>query len=89
MPRAINDSSTLIHLCKIGHLELLREFWGELLIPPAVWREVVEEGQGRACSQELEAAAQLGWVKVVTPANAELLHLLKRELDDGEAEAIA
>jgi len=38
-----SDSSTLIHLAAIGRLPLLREFYEKIIIPPAVWREVVEE----------------------------------------------
>jgi len=44
----VADSSPLIHLSQIGRLNLLREFFDELLIPPAVYREVVLEGQGTA-----------------------------------------
>jgi uncharacterized protein len=47
MPGAISDSSTLMHVSMIGRLGLLREFFGEVLVPPAVCQEVVEEGQGR------------------------------------------
>lgn len=89
MPRAISDSSTLIHLALLGHVSLLREYYGQVLVPPAVWKEVVEEGQGRAGAREVEEAAQSGWLKVLTPTNEVLLRLLKRDLEDGEAEAIA
>ena len=36
MPGAVSDSSTLIHLALLGRLELLRECYGDVLIPPAV-----------------------------------------------------
>ena len=42
MPGAVSDSSTLIHL---GHLHLLLDFHQSILIAPAVWREVVQEGK--------------------------------------------
>jgi len=89
MPGAISDSSTLIHLARTGHLGLVREFYGDVVIPPAVWREVVEEGEGRPGAREVQHAAQAGWIRVVAPANTSLLRLLSRQLDDGEAEAIA
>jgi predicted nucleic acid-binding protein len=41
----ICDSSSLIHLAGIGRLGLLRELYGKLIVPTAVWREVVEEGK--------------------------------------------
>jgi uncharacterized protein len=45
MPGAISDSSTLIHLAKIGRLDLLSEFHNKIFIAPAVWKEVVQEGR--------------------------------------------
>jgi len=89
MPGAVSDSSTLIHLALLGRLELLRECYGEVLIPPAVWKEVVQQGHGRAGAREVEEAARAGWLKVESPTNELLLRMLKRDLDDGEAEAIA
>jgi hypothetical protein len=89
MPGAVSDSSTLIHLALLGRLELLRECYGDVLIPPAVWKEVVKQGHGRAGAREVEEAARSGWLKVESPTNELLLRLLKRDLDDGEAEAIA
>ena len=89
MPGAVSNSSTLIHLSMIGCLGLLREFYGEVLVPLAVWEEVVGEGQGRAGAREVEEATRLEWLKVVAPTNEDLVRLLKRDLDAGEAEAIA
>ena len=36
----ICDSSSLIHLAGIGRLGLLRELYGKLIVPTAVWREI-------------------------------------------------
>ncbi len=47
MDLVISDSSTLIHLAAIGQLGLLKEFYGRIAIPPAVWREVVEQAGSR------------------------------------------
>jgi predicted nucleic acid-binding protein len=52
----ICDSSTLIHLSAIGRLHLLKDLYGKLTVPPAVWREVVEQGSGRHGVEEVEAA---------------------------------
>jgi len=89
MPVAISNSSTLIHLAAIGRLVLLREFYGKITIPPAVWKEVIEEGKGRAGAIEMEKALEAGWIEVVSPVDVALLPLLKRDLGEGEAEAIA
>lgn len=89
MPEAISDSSTLIHSAGIGRLELLKGFYGNILITPSVWKEVVEEGHGRSGALEVREACSSGWVKVMTPANESVVRLLKRELHAGEAETIA
>jgi uncharacterized protein len=89
MPKAISNSSPLIHLAGIGRLDLLREWYQQVLIPPAVWREVVEEGQGRPGAREVDEAAKQAWVRVVATKDDALVRLLRRDLDDGEAEAIA
>ncbi len=62
MPEAVSDSSTLIHLTRLGRLELLREFYDEVLVPPVVWKEVVEEGQGRPDTADVKQAAHSRWI---------------------------
>ena len=39
----VSNASPLINLARIGQLDLLRQLYGELLIPEAVWHEVVME----------------------------------------------
>jgi predicted nucleic acid-binding protein len=89
MPSAICDSSTLIHLARIGRLHILREFHKQIIIAPAVWREVVEEGREWPGSSEVEEGKRSGWIEVVAPANYPLIHLLRKDLHDGESETIA
>ena len=87
MGLVVSDTSTLIHLAGIGRLDLLRELYEHITIPPSVWREVVEQGEGRAGAVEVER--QGGWIGVETPMDTALLRLLKRDLDDGESGVIA
>lgn len=86
---AVSDSSTLIHLALIERLPLLRTFYGGVVLPPAVWREVVEEGHGRPGAEAVRRASGEGWITIQAPRNEPLLRLLKHDLDEGEAEAIA
>ncbi len=85
----VSDSSTLIHLARIGRLALLKEFFGQVVITLAVYKEVVEQGGGRAGAAEVTRACQSGWIEIMAPADESLVRLLKRDLDDGEAEVIA
>jgi predicted nucleic acid-binding protein len=89
MALVVCDSSTLIHLTSIGRLALLKAFYEQITIPPAVWNEVVEQGAGRAGATEVAEARGAGWINVVAPADEALIHLLKRDLDAGESEVIA
>jgi hypothetical protein len=73
----------------IDRLDLLPAFFQQVTVPPAVWREVVEQGGGRAGADEVVQAHQAGWIEFAKPTDAALLRLLKRDLDEGEAEAIA
>ena len=40
----VSDASPLIALGRIGKLDLLREIFGSLILPDAVWKEVVDSG---------------------------------------------
>jgi predicted nucleic acid-binding protein len=82
----VSNASPLINLARIGKLGLLQELYGELIIPEAVWREVVIEGAGQPGADEVSAS---GWIKTMAATNRELEQALKQELDAGEAEAIA
>ncbi len=81
----VSDSGPLIHLSQIGRLYLLKEFFGEVLIPPAVYREVVIEGRGRPGSREVKEAQ---WIRVVEIRDKRLKNILQLVLDEGESEAI-
>ena len=63
MPDAVSDSSPLIHLAKIEALELVSRLYSRILIPPAVWQEVVEESDGRpgAARKCKELSQKAGW----------------------------
>lgn len=89
MQEAISDSSTLIHLSGIGRLELLKVFYEKILITPAVWNEVVEEGAERAGARDVKEAHESGWIEVIAPGNKSVVRLLERELHKGESETIA
>ena len=85
--KVISNASVLIGLSSIGMFFLLRERFPEaILVPEAVWREVVDEGAERSGAQEVSAA---NWIKVQKVNDKGMVRLLRAELDEGEAEAIA
>ena len=82
----VSNTSVLVNLARIGKLDLLCQLHGELVIPEAVWKEVVIKGSGQPGADEIKAAA---WIKVRPVTNRQLVHALRQDLDAGEAEAIA
>lgn len=85
--KAVANSSILIALSTIGQIELLYHRFPEgILIPQAVWREVVETGKGQPGAAEV---ASVSWIAVCQVKDENLVSLLRMELDEGEAEAIA
>ena len=81
----VADASPLIALARIGRLDLLRERFGSLLLPTAVWHEVVEAGMGRLGS---DAVLKAEWIETREIVDARLVQLLRQNLGAGEAEAI-
>jgi len=82
----VTNSSPLIFLAKLNRLDLLRKEAEEVLAPPAVFREIA--GQGDEAALRVEEARRT-WLQVRPLKDLRLSTMLKRELGDGEAEAIA
>ena len=84
--KAVSNSSVLIGLSSIGRLPLLKHRFPEgVLIPEAVWHEVVESGGERPGAQEVRGAE---WIQRCNVRDRDYVRLLTRELDSGEAETI-
>lgn len=58
--RVVVDSSPLIALARIERLELLREMFGDIVVPSAVWSEVVMSGLDKTGAREVTAS---GWIR--------------------------
>jgi predicted nucleic acid-binding protein len=82
----VSNTSPLSNLAIIGHLGLVREQLGNLVIPPAVRTELLRHPHPKACA-EIEAAIQDGWIRVMPLAGA-VPAALAASLDLGEAEAL-
>jgi predicted nucleic acid-binding protein len=84
--RIVSNSGPLIVLAKAGHLGLLHALYGEILIGPTVYAEVVTAGAGQPGAAEVAAA---GWVRVRHIDRSEVPSDLLSRLDPGEAETIS
>ena len=47
----VSNASPLVNLARIGRLEILRDLFGEVCVPDAVWAEVVVAGEEVAVEQ--------------------------------------
>jgi predicted nucleic acid-binding protein len=84
--KVVSDSTPLIALARINRFHLLQELFGKLIIPSAVYSEVVTASKGRVGSEELKNS---DWIQCCEVINRDLVTFLKISLDEGEAEAIA
>lgn len=81
----VSDASPLLSLAIIDRLDLLEKIYGQILIAPAVHDEIFGSGDLRHGPQ----INTLNWLETRSTYNPIVMALLLRELDRGEAEAIA
>lgn len=74
-----------MNLARIGYLDLLPSLYGEVIIPPAVFREITERGKSRPGVREIQSAS---WIRVHPIGNPDRVITLLQVLDPGEAETI-
>lgn len=81
----VSNSSPLIALARLSYLDLLQALYGEIVIPQAVYQEVVQGGNGRAGSAAVQVAP---WISTQTVRDTIAVDILREQLDRGESEAI-
>jgi predicted nucleic acid-binding protein len=84
----VSNTSPLLNLAAIGHLAFLQQQFERVWIPAAVHAElrVEEDLPGSQAAREAIAA---GWLRMQEVPDRALVGILERDLDAGEAEAIA
>lgn len=83
---AVSNSSPIMNLAAVGRLGLIKLKFGNIVIPDAVWRELVIDGKGKKGVEDIEKS---NWIKVQSVRNKALIEVLEKDLDNGESEAIA
>jgi len=62
----VSDSTPLIYLAKLGHLQLLQGLFGEVRVSAEVMKEIVRgKQQGFGDATTIENAASDGWLRVM------------------------
>lgn len=82
----VSDTSPLTSLAAIGRFDLLRRLFGKIHIAPGVWEELNQGGRRHPGSSEVENAS---WVQRHEVGDENLVVVLRRDLDRGEAETLA
>jgi predicted nucleic acid-binding protein len=83
--KVVVNATPLIGLALINRLELLPALFEEVIIPRAVYEEVVVQGTSRAGAAALSHA---DWVQVKEPESAPTLEPLLLGLDAGELQVL-
>ena len=84
-PQVVVNATPIISLALISQIDLLHQFYGKVIIPPAVQSEVLAGGTQGVGRVELSAADWIEMILLQDPSRADLL----ADLDRGEAEVIA
>jgi predicted nucleic acid-binding protein len=82
----VSDAGPIIIFARIGRLSLLRDVTGSLLIPDAVYDEIVVKKGGMPGAAEVARAA---WIQKTSVVNRSIVDSLPSVLHEGEREAIA
>jgi uncharacterized protein len=79
----VSDTSAITNLIQIGLLDILRQVYGGILIPIAVYEELCE------IEHQKESIDENSWIEIKSPQNSQLISSLTEVLDLGESESIA
>lgn len=82
----VSNASPLIYAAQIQVIEILGLLYGQILIPDAVYQEIVVAGAGLAGSNSVRATK---WIRRQSIRNHSMIRRFEKELDKGESEAIA
>jgi predicted nucleic acid-binding protein len=87
MPSTVVSNTTpLIHLAKMGKLNLLHYFFGRVAIPNAVYEECIDE---KYEYEEVLEIKNADWLLRSSVSNKNLVTALQSDIDKGESETIA
>ena len=83
----VSDSGPLIALARVDHLDLLRELYDAVSVPPMVHAELAIDS-GKPGATVLADAFAAEWISVKPVLDEEAVSSISRLLDPGESEAI-
>ena len=85
MRKVISNSTPLIVLNKIGKLDILRDLYEKIIIPYAVYEEVILESKLKESNDFIQES---GFIKIINIKNKEAKRLFATSLHKGEVEVM-
>ena len=88
VPKTIADTSVLVAFSGVQRLDIVRHRYAEIVVPPAVFDEIVTNGEGWTEAADVQAAFREGnWIKIGDLSGGISIRFPPR-LGAGEREAI-
>ena len=81
----VSDTTAIIHLSRINALDLLRQLYMTIVVPDAVYQELVANGPDQPGAKEVATSR---WIQRRTVTDLDAVRELSAHLDPGECEAI-
>jgi len=88
MRAVVSDTSVLNYLALLGSFDLLRDQFGQMIVPEAVLAELEVRPDLPGAALVRQGTAE-GWIEVAEPRDAAIVRLLREDLGLGESQAIA
>ena len=85
MRKVIVNSTPLIALCHVNQLTVLKQLYGEITIPKAVYDEISVK-EDSVCKKNVDES--LDWIHVQEIQNQMAKTMFKSQLHDGEVEVM-
>ncbi|MGD2091627.1 MAG: DUF3368 domain-containing protein [Candidatus Aminicenantes bacterium] len=87
--KVICNSSPIIGLAKLERLDLIEKLYQEIIVPEAVFDELITKGRDKYKTAEINQLIDQNIITVQKVNNRELIRALRKDLDYGESEVIA
>lgn len=81
----VSDTSPITNLAAINQLDILRQLYGDIIIPHAVYHEMVSLSSSVHGTYEVQT---FSWIKTYQVIQQDQVNQLLEKLDQGEAEGI-
>lgn len=81
----VSNTSPISNLAKVGQLNLMQQLYETILVPTAVYEELLDNRAGETI---ITAVKSVTWLEIQLVQNQELVNELRSRVNRGEAEAI-